>query len=149
MCRPRRYPAAGPPPAPGPRSPDGRRSVDGRLGRWRADRGVTAVEFAGWLPLLVVVALAALQLGLVGYAALQAGSAARAAARTAAQEEIADQYAASGRAALSPALAADASFELSPCGDEATVTASVDVPTVLPFFNGLGRASRTVTMPCD
>ncbi|WP_062207055.1 TadE/TadG family type IV pilus assembly protein [Streptomyces sp. NBRC 109706] len=115
----------------------------------RRDRGVTAVEFAGWLPLLVVVALAALQLGLVGYAALQAGSAARAAARTAAQDEIADQYAASGRASLSSWAAAGATFELDGCGEEATVTASVEIPTVLPFFNGLGRASRTVTMPCD
>ncbi|SOD62168.1 TadE-like protein [Streptomyces zhaozhouensis] len=113
------------------------------------ERGVTAVEFAGWLPLLLTVALAALQLGLVGFAALQAGSAARAAARTAAQEEIEDQYATSGRAALSGPLAENATFDLDPCGDEATVTASVEIPTVLPFFNGLGTASRTVTMPCD
>ncbi|RMI29035.1 TadE family protein [Streptomyces triticirhizae] len=137
------------PPRRRPRSPGRFRWAVRHAAAREPERGVTAVEFAGWLPLLVTVALAALQLGLVGYAALQAGSAARAAARTAAQEEIEDQYAASGRAALSGPLAENASFELDPCGDEATVTASVEIPTVLPFFDGLGRASRTVTMPCD
>ncbi|WP_059013147.1 TadE/TadG family type IV pilus assembly protein [Streptomyces specialis] len=115
---------------------------------WRDDRGVTAVEFAGWLPLLVLVALTALQLGLVGYAAQQAGSAARAAARTAAQEEIEDEYAAAGRAAVSDWLTVSVEAEAT-CGDEATVTASVTVPSVLPFVDLFGEASRTVTMPCD
>ncbi|UCM90077.1 TadE family protein [Streptomyces marincola] len=116
--------------------------------RPRGDAGVTAVEFAGWLPLLILVALAGLQLGVAGYAAQQAGSAARAAARTAAQEEIADTYQAAGRAAVSDWL--DVSFgPVSLCGDEATVTANVGVPSVLPFLDGFGDASRTVTMPCD
>ncbi|WP_326598764.1 TadE/TadG family type IV pilus assembly protein [Streptomyces sp. NBC_01803] len=112
------------------------------------DRGVTAVEFAGWLPLLVLVALTALQLGLVGYAAQQAGSAARAAARTAAQEEIEDEYAAAGQAAVSDWLTVAVTADQS-CGDEATVTARVTVPSVLPFIDLFGEASRTVTMPCD
>ncbi|MFR9727253.1 TadE family protein [Streptomyces sp. MS19] len=113
------------------------------------DRGVTAIEFAGWLPILLIVALAALQLGVAGYAALQAGSAARAAARLAAQEETEDAYVAGGLASLSDALADDASVErTAACGDEATVTVSVRVPTVLPFLPDL-TASRTVTMPCD
>ncbi|MGK5533384.1 TadE/TadG family type IV pilus assembly protein [Streptomyces sp. URMC 129] len=115
---------------------------------WRDDRGVTAVEFAGWLPLLVLVGLTALQLGLVGYAAQQAGSAARAAARTAAQEEIEDEYAAVGRAAVSDWLTVDVTAVES-CGEEATVTASVSVPSVLPFLDVFGEATRTVTMPCD
>ncbi|TDC21098.1 pilus assembly protein [Streptomyces sp. 8K308] len=119
------------------------RSVGGR------DRGVTAVEFAGWVPLLIIVALAAVQLGVAGYAALQAGSAARAAARTAAQEEIADRAESNGRAAMSGFLAEGTEFQISPCGDEATVTASVTVPSVMPFVPDFGSASRTVTMPCD
>lgn len=114
----------------------------------RSDRGVVAVEFVGWLPLLFLIALAALQLGFVGYAAQQAGSAARAAARTAAQAEISDQYAVSGRASLSGWLADGARFDLAACGDEATVTAHVTVPSVLPFLPGLD-ASKSVTMPCD
>ncbi|MDT0342368.1 TadE family protein [Streptomyces litchfieldiae] len=116
--------------------------------RRRRDAGVTAIEFAGWLPLLVIVALAGLQLGIAGYAALQAGSAARAAARTAAQEDIEDQYEAVGEAAVSDWL----TVEIDPvalCGEEATVTARVSVPSVLPFIEDFGEASRTVTMPCD
>ncbi|RKN46981.1 TadE/TadG family type IV pilus assembly protein [Streptomyces hoynatensis] len=135
--RGRAAPGTAPAPAPARRRP-------------RGDRGaVTAVEFAGWVPILLIVALAALQLGVAGYAALQAGSAARAAARTAAQHEIAEEYAASGRAAMSGWLAERASFDLSACGREATVTASVPVPSVLPFIGNLGSAHRTVTMPCD
>ncbi|MCK1816817.1 pilus assembly protein [Streptomyces sp. XM4011] len=115
----------------------------------RGDRGVTAVEFAGWLPLLLIVALAALQLGIAGYTALQAGSAARAAARTASQDEIADLYQTSGQAAMSGWLAGNTRFDLSACGETATVTAHVTVPSVLPFLTNLGEASKTVTMPCD
>jgi Flp pilus assembly protein TadG len=122
----------------------------GRLPRSRSDQGVTAVEFAGWVPLLLIVALAALQLGIVGYVALQAGSAARAAARTASQEEIADEAEADGRAAISDSLSV--SFEIDGCGDEgdeATATARVTIPSVMPFIDDFGEATRTVTMPCD
>lgn len=112
------------------------------------DRGVTAVEFIGWVPLLLVVALAAIQLGIAGYAALQAGSAARAAARTAAQDEIADEYQQAGQAAVSDGLDAEISLDAA-CGEEATVTASVTVPSVMPFIDDFGQASRSVTMPCD
>lgn len=115
----------------------------------RRDRGVTAVEFAGWAPLLILVALAAIQLGVAGYAAQQAGSAARAAARAAAQRDTEDGYAASGRAALSHWLADDASFDLAACGTEATVTAHVTVPSVLPLLTDAGTATSSVTMPCD
>lgn len=111
------------------------------------DRGVTAVEFAGWVPLLLLVALAGLQLGVVGYAVLQAGVGARAAARTAAQDEIADQAEAHGRAAVNDGLSA--TFDIDGCGDQATATAHVTIPSVMPFFTDLGEASRTVTMPCD
>lgn len=130
----------------------GSRAVTGRGGRGRraaADRGVTAVEFVGWVPLVLVVALAAIQLGVAGFAALQAGSGARAAARAASQEELADRYEATGRGAMSGWLADSATFELSGCGTEATVTASVPVPSVLPLVPDFGRASKSVTMPCD
>ncbi|WP_243744817.1 TadE/TadG family type IV pilus assembly protein [Streptomyces hainanensis] len=107
------------------------------------------MEFVGWVPLLLIVALAALQLGVAGYAALQAGSAARAAARTAAQEEIAARAESNGRAAMSGFFAERTSFAITHCGDEATATASVSVPSVIPFLQNIGNASRTVTMPCD
>ena len=69
------------------------------------------------------------------------------AARTAAQEETADEYQQAGRAAVSDWLTVE--FELAACGDEATVTAHVTVPSVLPFIDDFGQASRSVTMPCD
>ncbi|RKN07628.1 TadE/TadG family type IV pilus assembly protein [Streptomyces radicis] len=117
-------------------------------GRRRRDDGVTAVEFIGWVPLLILVALAAIQLGVVGYAAQQAGSAARAAARTAAQEDIEDEYESAGHAAVSEWLTVSID-PVALCGDEATVTARVSIPSVLPFMDAFGSASRTVTMPCD
>jgi hypothetical protein len=125
----------------------------GPPGRRRdGERGVTAVEFAGWLPLLVLVALVGLQLGFAGYAAQQASSAARASARVAAQHEIAGQYEEAGRAAMSEWL--DPEFtpeEECPLSGEgvATVRAEVDIPSVLPFVSSFGRATKTVTMPCD
>jgi Flp pilus assembly protein TadG len=126
-----------------------------RRSRRSRERGVTAVEFAGWLPLLVLVALAGLQLGFAGYAVQQAGSAARASARVAAQQEIADQYDTAGRAAMSDWLSG--SFRLvESCGTTggatggvATVRAEVTIPSVLPFMDDFGQATKTVTMPCD
>ncbi|WP_103528723.1 TadE family protein [Streptomyces sp. SM12] len=114
-------------------------------------RGVSAVEFAGWLPILLLVALTGLQLGFVGYAAQQAGSAARAAARVAAQEEIADRYRTAGLGAMSDWSDGSVSLDTA-CGRNggvATVTASVRVPSVLPFISGFGAITKTVTMPCD
>ncbi|UYM23853.1 pilus assembly protein [Streptomyces albus] len=58
-----------------------------RPARRTDDRGAAILEFAGFLPVLLLIGLAAIQLGLVGYAASQAGSAARAAARVASQED--------------------------------------------------------------
>ncbi len=42
------------------------------------DRGQVAIEYLGFIPILLLVALAAVQLGLVAYTAQQAGTAARA-----------------------------------------------------------------------
>ncbi|MEO3754296.1 TadE/TadG family type IV pilus assembly protein [Streptomyces sp. B6B3] len=125
----------------------GRRLTARLTGRARGgDRGVTAVEFAGWLPILALVALAGVQLGIVGYGALQAGSAARAAARAAAQEELEEQAQQIGQRAVSDWL--DVEITIDPCGEETTATAVVDIPSVLPLLNDL-EATRTVTMPCD
>ncbi|UNS98696.1 pilus assembly protein [Streptomyces tubbatahanensis] len=115
----------------------------------RSDRGSSALEFAGMLPLLLFVAMAAIQLGIVGYAVQQAGTGARAAARVAAQEEIADRYRASGRAAMSDWTARRASFALSDGGDEVEVTVTVTIPSLIPGVDSLGEASRSATMPSD
>ncbi|EST24087.1 hypothetical protein N566_25150, partial [Streptomycetaceae bacterium MP113-05] len=79
--------------------------------------GASSIEFAGMLPLLLLVALAAIQLGIAGYTVQQAGTGARAGARTAAQEERAAQCAGTGKAAMSGWTARRATFDCAHGGD--------------------------------
>ncbi|MGW0968995.1 TadE/TadG family type IV pilus assembly protein [Streptomyces sp. NPDC002516] len=124
-------PAAVPAPAPEPRA----RSLD--------DRGVSILEFVGFLPILLLVGLAAVQLGLIGYGVNQAGSAARAAARVASQG---GDGGAAGRAAVSgwldPRVTPDKGAETT------TATVRVHVPGVIPLFGGYD-VTRHATMPTD
>ncbi|MFK0114576.1 TadE/TadG family type IV pilus assembly protein [Streptomyces sp. NPDC090994] len=113
--------------------------------RTYGDRGQVALEYLGFLPVLVLVALAAVQLGLVAYTAQQAGTAARAGARAASLDESAQQGCA---AAVSGWLADGTACPASFGGDEVTVTATVDIPSVVPGWD-LGDATRTATMPLD
>lgn len=109
------------------------------------DRGQAAVEFAGWVALLITAALAAVQLGIIAYAAQQAGTAARAAARVASQGGDGE---AAGRAAMSGWLA-DGAVVSAPAGagvEDVTATVTVSVPTVLPLL-GIDPVRRTTTMP--
>ncbi|EFL23561.1 putative septum site-determining protein [Streptomyces himastatinicus ATCC 53653] len=115
----------------------------------RRDRGQASIEFLGFLPILILVALAAVQLGIAAYAVQQAGTAARAAARTGSQDEPGTTPAAAGKAAISGWLADEANISGGDCGgDEASATASVKIPSVIPGF-GFGSAERSATMPCD
>ncbi|MGY0058812.1 TadE/TadG family type IV pilus assembly protein [Streptomyces sp. LZ34] len=117
-------------------------------GRGR-DRGSASIEFLGFLPVLLLVALAAVQLGLAAYTVQQAGTAARAAARTASLDEVQTSPAAAGLAAVSGWLADGADVGVTPCGDGQTrATATVDIPSVLPGVS-FGSAKRSATMPCD
>ncbi|QNS04401.1 TadE/TadG family type IV pilus assembly protein [Streptomyces xanthii] len=101
------------------------------------------LEFAGFLPFLLIIGMAAIQLGLVGYGANQAGSAARAAARAESLEPGTGQAAATGststwlhpRAAIAP-------------GDAVQATVTVHVPAIIPLFDGWDL-HRTATMPND
>ncbi len=113
------------------------------------DRGSSALEFAGMLPLLLLVALAAIQLGIAGYAVQQAGTGARAAARIAGQDDTAGGYTGAGKAAMSGWTADRSAFSLTRSGDAVTVTTSVTIPSLLPGIDGFGSATRTVTMPRD
>ncbi len=101
------------------------------------------------LPLLLLVAMAAIQLGIVGYAVQQAGTGARAAARVASREETADRYAAGGRAAMSDWTAERSSFTRADGTGEVRVTATVSIPSLLPGMDSLGSASRSATMPSE
>ncbi|MFI5757355.1 TadE/TadG family type IV pilus assembly protein [Streptomyces sp. NPDC051569] len=116
-------------------------------GRTR-ERGQAALEYVGVITLLLLVALAAIQLGIAAYAVQQAGTASRAAARAASYREARTNYADAGRAAMSPWLAKGAHFTLGGGGDEVEVTARVRIPSILPVFE-LPDASRSVTMPLD
>ncbi|MEU9979695.1 TadE/TadG family type IV pilus assembly protein [Streptomyces sp. NPDC050856] len=111
--------------------------------RGRDQSGQSAVEFVGWVALLLFVALAAIQLGIVAYAAQQAGTAARAGARVASRGGDGE---AAAYAAMSGWLAGQADVEAEAGGESAFARVSVDIPTVLPALD-IGTAERTATMP--
>ncbi|MDQ0959474.1 hypothetical protein QFZ66_003352 [Streptomyces sp. B4I13] len=138
-------------------SRDRRRGRDrGRAGergrdRWRGracgsgrDRGQAAIEYLGFLPVLLAVALAAVQLGLVAYAAQQAGTAARTGARSASLRE---DYAGDCARAVSTWLHASCVPAYS--DKEVRVTSTVVIPSVIPGIGDFGEAHRTATMPLD
>ncbi|MER7190303.1 TadE/TadG family type IV pilus assembly protein [Streptomyces flaveolus] len=115
-----------------------------RRGR-AGDRGQVAIEYLGFLPVLIIVAMAAVQLGLIAYTAQQAGTAARAGARGASLQESAQEACTT---AVSDWLADGTNCPPSYGGDEVTVTASVDIPSIVPGWD-FGDATRTATMPLD
>ncbi|MER5735913.1 MULTISPECIES: TadE/TadG family type IV pilus assembly protein [unclassified Streptomyces] len=110
------------------------------------DRGQVALEYLGFLPILLLVGLAGLQLGLASYAAQQAGTAARAAARAASSDaEDAPAPGAAARAAVSGWLTVGGGDPVEGDG-QVTVTVTVEVPRVVPFWN-FDPVRRTATMP--
>ncbi|MET8568508.1 TadE/TadG family type IV pilus assembly protein [Streptomyces sp. NPDC004783] len=109
------------------------------------DSGQVALEYLGFLPVLVIVAMAAVQLGLVAYTAQQAGTAARAGARGASLQQSAQEACTT---AVSDWLADGTDCPPSYGGDEVTVTATVAIPSVVPGWD-FGDATRTATMPLD
>ncbi|MFH8471540.1 TadE/TadG family type IV pilus assembly protein [Streptomyces sp. NPDC018000] len=113
----------------------------------RRDRGQVAIEYLGFLPLLLLVGLLAIQAGLAAYAANQAGTGARAAARMASMSSGGcDERA--GKAAMSDWTAGLAKIrESSSSFDEVTCTARVDVPDIIPGVHIWGTAERSSTMP--
>ncbi|MGA5217369.1 TadE/TadG family type IV pilus assembly protein [Streptomyces cinereoruber] len=117
-------------------------NVRPRPGRAR-DRGQAAVEYLGFLPILLLVGLAGLQLGVAAYAAQQAGTAARAAARAASSdaEEKPDATAA-GYAAADWVTGVDVGRG----GGEAVATVTVRIPSVVPFWT-FDDVKKTATMP--
>ncbi len=95
------------------------------------------------LPVLLLIGLAAIQLGLVAYAAEQAGTGARAAARAAARGQAGED---AGRAAMSDWMARRARIGVGRNADEVTATATVTIPSVIGIDLG-ATLSRSVTMP--
>ncbi|MFF7469834.1 TadE/TadG family type IV pilus assembly protein [Streptomyces sp. NPDC008092] len=112
-----------------------------RLPRHRhRDRGQVAIEYLGFLPILLIVGLVGIQLGAVAYAAEQAGTAARAGARAASLGQAADP-------ACAAAVSLSVTCATSGGGDSVTVTATVHIPKIL--WKDLGNATKSATMPVD
>ncbi|MFF1836023.1 TadE/TadG family type IV pilus assembly protein [Streptomyces sp. NPDC058231] len=111
----------------------------------RRDRGQVAIEYLGFLPLLLLVALLAIQLGLAAYAANQAGTGARAGARMASKSSPGD-CARAGKDAMSGWTAGRADLTETGSFSEVTCTASIEVPSVVPGIDNFGHAVRSATM---
>lgn len=110
----------------------------------RQDNGSAALEFLGVLPILLLVALAGIQLGLVAYTASQAGTAVRAAAREAAKYQADVSGMQAGQDAVSDWLSAR--IQVVQHGGSVTATADIRIPSVLPGFSP-GTIERSATMP--
>ncbi|MFD7961421.1 TadE/TadG family type IV pilus assembly protein [Streptomyces zaomyceticus] len=118
--------------------------MNARTGKALRDRGQAAIEYLGFLPILLLVGLAGLQLGVAAYAAQQAGSGARAAARAASSDaEDRPDAVAAGFAAADWATGVD----VAAAGGEAVATVTVRIPSVVPFWSDFGDVRKTATMP--
>ena len=112
------------------------------------DRGSASIEFLGFLPVLLLVALAGVQLGLVAFVGSQAGTAARAAARTEARQATQGQGHDAGVASVSGWLRQDVrAVDIGGDGTAVTATVTISVPSVLPGIQLLGPVTRSATMP--
>ncbi|BBC33285.1 hypothetical protein SGFS_045790 [Streptomyces graminofaciens] len=127
-----------------PRSVRGHPAPSAHGRRLRADRGAAILEFAGFLPILMLVALGVIQLGLVGYGVNQAGTAARAAARAA---SLGEDGVAAGQASVSGWLNPEVDAP-GGGGETTTATVVVTVPSILPLLD-IPTIERSATMPND
>ncbi|OLZ70829.1 septum formation initiator [Streptomyces sp. IMTB 2501] len=106
------------------------------------DAGQVAIEYLGFIPVLLIVGMAGIQIGAVAYAAEQAGTAARAGARAASLRQDPQQACAG---AVSGALTVTCA-ETGGGDGSVTVTARVRIPKIVWSF---GDATRSATMPLD
>ncbi|GAQ54683.1 TadE/TadG family type IV pilus assembly protein [Streptomyces acidiscabies] len=113
----------------------------------RGDRGQVAIEYLGFLPILLLVGMAVVQLGIIAYAGQQAGTAARAGARSEAREAGTAGQACGD--AVSSWLADGTSCVSTNLGTDVRVTSSVAIPSVFFGWGDFGPAQRTATMPND
>ncbi|MEV0574005.1 MULTISPECIES: TadE/TadG family type IV pilus assembly protein [unclassified Streptomyces] len=127
-----------------------RQPVVGRVpaGRTTRQRGQAAVEYVGVLTLLLVVALAVVQLGIGVYAAQQAGTAARAGARVGSDKYQYPRAVSVAHDSLSDWLDDRAKVTPSRSWGEVTVKVKVTIPSLLPMFK-FGSVTKQATMPTD
>ncbi|MGW7440103.1 TadE/TadG family type IV pilus assembly protein [Streptomyces sp. NPDC054849] len=114
--------------------------------KWRSDQGQVALEYIGFVPILLFVALCAIQLGWVAYAEEQADTAARTAARVEARYGKGGE--AAGRAAISGGLGASAAFTWANSPDAVSVTVILTANSIVPGLDA-HKASATAVMPND
>ncbi|WP_409469964.1 TadE/TadG family type IV pilus assembly protein [Streptomyces sp. HC307] len=114
-------------------------------GRKDRERGQVALEYLGFIPILILVAMAAVQIGLIAYTGQQAGTAARTGARSA---SLNGPYVQDCQNAVSGWLADGTACSSAELGDEVEVTATVDIPSIVPGWD-FGDANKTATMPID
>ncbi|MCP3755640.1 TadE/TadG family type IV pilus assembly protein [Streptomyces sp. TBY4] len=117
-----------------------------RIRKGDRDRGQVALEYIGFLPFLLLVALGGIQLGWAAYVTQQAETAARTAARVEARNP--DEGVAAGLAAIRPSLAAGADIGRVVTRDAITMRVSITIESVVP---GVGdrTVTRTAVMPND
>ncbi|MEV7865662.1 TadE family protein [Streptomyces sp. NPDC088124] len=117
----------------------------------RRQSGQVALEYLGFVPLLLLVGLFAIQLGVAAYTANQAGTAARVAARTESQDALDRELRprAAGHRAISDWLSDDLRLDRSGGIGEVTYTAKIKIPSVVPGIRDWGETERSSTMPLD
>ncbi|ATZ24764.1 TadE/TadG family type IV pilus assembly protein [Streptomyces lavendulae] len=113
-----------------------------RRRRIRSDRGQVAIEYIGFVPILLFVALCGIQLGWIAYVHEQADTAARTAARVEAQHRGRGE--AAGLAAIRSGLPATVSVPGG--GDAITATVTIKVNSIIPGLD-LPDATATAVMP--
>ncbi|MEV7522286.1 TadE/TadG family type IV pilus assembly protein [Streptomyces sp. NPDC091371] len=112
--------------------------------RIRSDRGQVALEYIGFIPILLFVALCGIQLGWVAYVHEQADTAARTAARVEARKGSGG--AAAGVAAVREGIGAE--VDVSKDDDAVTAVATIPIKSIIPGLN-LDPAKATAIMPND
>ncbi|MFD9304410.1 TadE/TadG family type IV pilus assembly protein [Streptomyces sp. NPDC060048] len=112
--------------------------------RNQADRGQVALEYIGFIPILLLVALCGIQLGWVAYVHQQAQTAARTAARVEARTGRGGE--AAGEGAVTGSL--EATVTVTKTADAVTARATIRVNSVLPGVS-FEDATATVIMPND
>ncbi|MDX6761102.1 TadE/TadG family type IV pilus assembly protein [Streptomyces sp. F8] len=112
--------------------------------RIRSDRGQVALEYIGFIPILLFVALCGIQLGWVAYVHEQADTAARTAARVEAQHP--GRGVAAGHAAIREGLPAE--VDVDPGSDAVTATVTIRINSIIPGLDP-DDAVATAVMPND
>ncbi|MFE6038234.1 TadE/TadG family type IV pilus assembly protein [Streptomyces sp. NPDC056452] len=117
-----------------------------RRTRSASQKGQAAIEYVGVLTLLLVVAIAVVQLGIAVYAAQQAGTASRSGARVGSYDRASMPAQQAALASMSGWLVDDAEVDVRHGFDEVTVTVKIDIPAVIPMFD-FGSVTKKATMP--